>query len=709
MRVRVECCPLREILWMTPKRVFGSARVQIDTERQTRKLAPKDARRGKSPRRKSPPIGNACGEAKARGGSRAMACRRSSELEEQHLPGTSAAKWLPGPPCAAAPAAIRRPPLSWVPRLLERRSRAEPGRSSTLDSGANHLAGSAVAASRAFLSSRVSGHHELRQSMGQQPYRVSRLSAAASAASGFTAAAVGAATNVRHSIRRTSEADEDEPSPLLEDHKHRFAGVVQKAVLQSLLATTGSSEGESIGATDLRWALSMAGATVDLGWLTSMHASPEQFAHVRGEIETAVKHDEDGYSYLTELMSREQLRGKLLPYSRWRSWWDSLTLLLVFYTAISVPLLLSLLDDSALSVPTRCGLSALDLLMDVLFLVDVCLNFFTAFVKDGVLVIDLPQIRSHYLRTWFPIDAVASIPWEVCSLAMNGGYAGLAAGADGGGSRDVTNLVKVLKVPKLLRLGRLFKVLLSQFEGAANIGRILVLILILCLLVHWFACIWYVIVANTDDGWLDAATIEAVAGPVPSDAFARYVFMFHATLLMIMGENMAPVRPAETLFVIVAVISGACVNAIIFANVASLVTQLGEQSAQHHKKMEEVSLAMKILGTRPAVVKRVLSYFEYVHARHHDHDGERFIRKLPHPLRLRISYLLFESLLRKCDSSVLPMADSRRLMTHGYPQLASPACPPSLPAQLACTDCLHAEPHLFTHEFGLALSQVPRL
>lgn len=47
-------------------------------------------------------------------------------------------------------------------------------------------------------------------------------------------------------------------------------------------------------------------------------------------------------------------------------------------------------------------------------------------------------------------------------------------------------------MPKLLRLGRLFK-FLTRFEGAANFGRIIILILLLCMLIHWLASLFFLI------------------------------------------------------------------------------------------------------------------------------------------------------------------------------------------------------------------------
>ena len=316
---------------------------------------------------------------------------------------------------------------------------------------------------------------------------------------------------------------------------------------------------------------------------------------------------------------------------------------------------------------------------------------------------------------WFTVDFVGSIPWEIFQLIANGGLRIVSTDEASAGTSEslrTLNQIKILKIPKLLRLGRLFKVhcltpahlrplptstlvppcrtsprpspspspplppplppsppirrpwpsrlppsasqvLLSRLSGAANIGRIGVLVFVLLLLVHWLTCIWFIIVVSSEDGWLATVTLgdgsPLPLGNTPEELMVRYFFMYHSTLLIMMGEQSNPVRTGEIIFVSITIVVGSCVNAIIFANVASLVAQLGDHAARHAKRMESVNSAMRVLKTSPRIQKRVKSYFEYLHARHHNHEGEAFIRSLPYPLRLRIGYMLFEGMLRQYD------------------------------------------------------------
>ena len=45
-------------------------------------------------------------------------------------------------------------------------------------------------------------------------------------------------------------------------------------------------------------------------------------------------------------------------------------------------------------------------------MIDIGLNCRTAFVRNSELVIDRKQILSRYLKRWFTVDLIASIPWE---------------------------------------------------------------------------------------------------------------------------------------------------------------------------------------------------------------------------------------------------------------------------------------------------------
>ena len=115
-----------------------------------------------------------------------------------------------------------------------------------------------------------------------------------------------------------------------------------------------------------------------------------------------------------------------------------------------------------------------------------------------------------------------------------------------------------------------------------------------------------------------------------------------------MGDNVDPTNASEALFSTFVVFVGACVNATIFANVASLVAQLTAETARHQAKMDAIDRAMHVLQLDKATARRIRGYFHYRWTRHRDNAGDNFIESLPYQLRMRTSCMVHEGMLRTC-------------------------------------------------------------
>lgn len=135
------------------------------------------------------------------------------------------------------------------------------------------------------------------------------------------------------------------------------------------------------------------------------------------------------------------------------------------------------------------------------------LNFHTTFVGPGGEVVSDPKvIRMNYLKSWFIIDLLSCLPYDVFN-AFDHDEDVRRFEANKKITKNEQNLINLihffsfsivqgigslfsaLKVVRLLRLGRVVRKLDRYLEyGAA------MLILLLCfymLVAHWLACIWY--------------------------------------------------------------------------------------------------------------------------------------------------------------------------------------------------------------------------
>ncbi|XP_038666361.1 potassium voltage-gated channel subfamily H member 7-like [Scyliorhinus canicula] len=110
----------------------------------------------------------------------------------------------------------------------------------------------------------------------------------------------------------------------------------------------------------------------------------------------------------------------ILHYSPFKAVWDWLILLLVIYTAIFTPYSAAfLLNDQGELKRRDCGyscnpLNVVDLIVDIMFIIDILINFRTTYVNINDEVVSHPsKIAFHYFKGWFLIDMMAAIPFDL--------------------------------------------------------------------------------------------------------------------------------------------------------------------------------------------------------------------------------------------------------------------------------------------------------
>lgn len=121
-----------------------------------------------------------------------------------------------------------------------------------------------------------------------------------------------------------------------------------------------------------------------------------------------------------KLQVTETTWGILLHYSPFKAFWDWIILILVLYTAVLTPYSAAFLLDEHRDLRQRgCGytcnpLNVADLMVDVLFIVDIVINLRTTYVdQNDEVVTQQRRIAKHYIKGWFPIDLFAAIPFDL--------------------------------------------------------------------------------------------------------------------------------------------------------------------------------------------------------------------------------------------------------------------------------------------------------
>ena len=104
--------------------------------------------------------------------------------------------------------------------------------------------------------------------------------------------------------------------------------------------------------------------------------------------------------------------GVLFPVGPLKFRWDLLMLVLILYSAVTVPFRL------CMDYPAEGAWWYLEVVISLCFLTDFGLNWVTAYADGDQFVINHRRIRANYLGSWCIIDLSSSIPLELIDLAI---------------------------------------------------------------------------------------------------------------------------------------------------------------------------------------------------------------------------------------------------------------------------------------------------
>ncbi|XP_038645606.1 potassium voltage-gated channel subfamily H member 7-like isoform X2 [Scyliorhinus canicula] len=343
----------------------------------------------------------------------------------------------------------------------------------------------------------------------------------------------------------------------------------------------------------------------------------------------------------------------ILHYSPFKAVWDWLILLLVIYTAIFTPYSAAfLLNDREEQKRRECGyscspLNVVDLMVDIMFIIDILINFRTTYVNQNEEVVSHPaKIAIHYFKGWFLIDMVAAIPFDLLIF--------------GSGSDETTTLIGLLKTARLLRLVRVARKLDRYSEYGAAV--LMLLMCIFALIAHWLACIWYAI-GNVERpylvhkiGWLDSLgqqiekrynVSDMSSGPSIKDKYVTALYFTFSSLTSVGFGNVSPNTNSEKIFSICVMLIGSLMYASIFGNVSAIIQRLYSGTARYHMQMLRVKEFIRFHQIPNPLRQRLEEYFQ--HAWTYT-NGIDMNMGFPECLQADICLHLNQALLQNCKA-----------------------------------------------------------
>ncbi|XP_074972868.1 LOW QUALITY PROTEIN: voltage-gated delayed rectifier potassium channel KCNH4 [Phalacrocorax aristotelis] len=380
---------------------------------------------------------------------------------------------------------------------------------------------------------------------------------------------------------------------------------------------------------------------------TVLHRLRSQFAR-RDRSEMKINHNVfENKPSIPEykVASVQKSRFILLHYSIFKALWDWLILLATFYVAITVPYNVCFTGaEDSLSAARSTIVS--DIAVEMLFILDIILNFRTTYVsQSGQVVYDSRSICIHYVATWFFVDLIAALPFDLLYIF----------------NVTVTSLVHLLKTVRLLRLLRLLQKLDRYSQYSAMV--LTLLMSMFALLAHWMACIWYVIGRKEmesndpqtwDIGWLHelGKRLEApyinnsVGGPSIRSAYIASLYFTLSSLTSVGFGNVCANTDAEKIFSICTMLIGALMHAVVFGNVTAIIQRMYSRRSLYHTRMKDLKDFIRVHRLPQQLKQRLLEYFQTTWSVNNGIDANELLHDFPDELRADVAMHLNKDILQ---------------------------------------------------------------
>ncbi|XP_050503214.1 potassium voltage-gated channel subfamily H member 8-like [Diabrotica virgifera virgifera] len=325
-------------------------------------------------------------------------------------------------------------------------------------------------------------------------------------------------------------------------------------------------------------------------------------------------------------------------YGMFKSAWDWLILMATFYVAVVVPY--------NASFETERPSVVLDVFVEALFFIDILLNFRTTYVNTkGEVVSAWKTIAINYLRTWFLVDLLAALPFDLL-YALSGAEDLLQT--SGTLSSSHTHLIKLTR---LLRLARLLQKMDRYSQYSAMI--LTLLMLFFTLVAHWLACIWYVIAekeVDTDLGWIHTLAerlhLPHAYNVTSLDAYVTALYFTCSSLTSVGFGNVSANTTNEKIFSICVMLIGALMHAVVFGNVTAIIQRMYSRRSLYQQKWRDLKDFLTLHQIPKELKQRMQDYFQTMWSLNHGIDIHETLKEFPEELRGDVSMHLHREILQ---------------------------------------------------------------
>lgn len=297
----------------------------------------------------------------------------------------------------------------------------------------------------------------------------------------------------------------------------------------------------------------------------------------------------------------------IYPRNTWEKIWQVIIVITTTFIGMLMPIELILRDSPGLIYDRISQLSFVIFALDILFIIRYCLQEHPNEVFEENI-----SIR-RYLKTWFIIDLLAVIPFD---LLFTG------------------SILSLLRLLKMIKVGHIMSDTYQKEVRSPYLWLIGFSVYWIVLTSHWLSC-----------GWLGLGGI-----PNEPDFFTRYLRALYWSVTTLTTVGYGDITPAtnwQIIYTMLVQIMGVGVYGYIIGNVAGVFSKRDPARTQYVENIEKLTALVRYRQLPSSLQSRIRDYYLYLWKKRLGYDETLFLEGLPENLQRDVALYLKNDIIEK--------------------------------------------------------------
>lgn len=356
-----------------------------------------------------------------------------------------------------------------------------------------------------------------------------------------------------------------------------------------------------------------------------------------------------GASQITGDESFNGWKRILLPFSKFRLYWNSTMLFVVIWSLLFIPIRVAYFFFNPFNY-FFVVISIFDYLGDILFIIDTILRYhFFTFEQYGITMSNSNDIHSKYLKDkiGLALDIFCIFPIDFIPYAFDARF---------------VSFFRLLKLCKIYRIEIYFNSFAEYLETKKftlnhNIKKIIIMLSVLLVVSHYMACFYHFLgyyikyIDDSTENWIDVDNNHPLYVLDHSHwnyaaGYIRALYMVLLSITTVGYGDVVPISMKETLYTLFIVLIGGILYPAVIGATASSLQKIDGIRKGFLVKISNIRRYMELRNLPESLKHKIIQYYDYIWSRQHGVDELSILSDLPSVMRADATKELIGETLR---------------------------------------------------------------